>query len=497
MNDYGLKTISPFEVSPILQNWWCENRLLFLSILLIGLFSFGYELCNFTFSLNEEDIWMLRPDYNRLAHAGNSRWAMFVYEFLLPGIKYPFVSCALALLFLAFGYTLYLSTWKNIDLCGKVVFGSIAISCPIWAHMQEFSFMSAQTACSMMLSIVASLLVIHSERLLFKIFIPIFLLVFSIFTYQSLVLLFFAPYAIDTLITSFSKKQFKIFVYMLFVAVIAVVMYYFIDKILFYITDYEKSNYLDSYIGWFQYSIKGAIKTALIDLKHMFTNVFITWQYFYLLFIPICIYLLSTRLKFGYLVALCIVIGLYCSLWTVFGNRMNSRMLLYIPFMFSGVFFGAYVVSGKYAKILICCLAVYITLASSSINTQLFMMDTVARERDNILTSCVMSRLYSVYPNYLKDADKIAFVGGIKEEPIIPYTNKFYMEGFGMSSWSGKFGGDPWILYGFLKSYGVALPDLATGNEIKGYEKNIADMPSWPAPGCMKIFDKILFIKLS
>lgn len=497
MNNSGVITYPPLQIPACIKTWWDDNKRLFFLILLIGLFAFGYELCNFTFSINEEDALMLRPDYNKMGHAGNSRWAMFAYDLLLPGVKYPFISCFLGIIFLALAYSLYLSTWKNVDFCGKLVFGSLAISSPIWAHMQEFSFMSAQVACSMLFTIVSSLFAMHANNRFVNTLVPMALLTFSIFTYQSLVLLFFAPFAVNQMITGFDKAEFYVFVRLLIIGIAAVILFYTLDYMLFDITGYEKSIYLDSYIGWTKYTIPQVVNIFITDLKNMFTNVFITWQYFYLLSVPVVLYLFAQKFNFSALISLCITVCLYCSLWVLLGNCMNSRMLLYIPFIFAGIFFAAYIVAGNIAKIAVVCLAIYITIGNASTNTHLFMMDSMARERDNILTSCIFSRVFSVVPEYMQEAGAIAFIGKIKESAIFPYTDKYYMEGFGMSYWSKKFEDDSWILYGFLKSYGIPLPPLATPAEIKAQQPEIEKMPSWPEAGCIKLSDKMLIVKLS
>lgn len=85
-----------------------KNIRLCVCIFLIGIFSYGFEICNFSLGIDEEAAFGVGAKNFIAGHASINRWAMFPYYYLLlPGVFYPFTGSVIALFSLSLSLRLY------------------------------------------------------------------------------------------------------------------------------------------------------------------------------------------------------------------------------------------------------------------------------------------------------------------------------------------------------------------------------------------------------
>lgn len=184
------------------------------------------------------------------------------------------------------------------------------------------------------------------------------------------------------------------------------------------------------------------------------------------------------------------------ALFVLIGSWLSARMMLYLPFLSAGIFFAAYINFNNFIKVIIAAVAFFIVISNAAIDTKLFMLETVVRQRDAMIATRVMDEIYDVAPNYMGKVRSVLFLGAIPPEKTIPHFDTHDQEGFSFSFWSNKYQ-HKWMLYGFLKSFGVTLPPLAEGEDEASIAEKAGAMPAYPASGCVRIIDKILVVKLS
>lgn len=483
----------------------CQHRFLILGIFCAGAFSFGHELFNFVYGIDEE-VWLASGHRYFNAYAANGRWAMHIYEWLLlPGMGFSFIGPCLALIFLSLGISLWLSAHEETGYCGQFLAGILVISFPIFAHAMQFTFMFFAVCCSWALVILAYELVARESGKgvlanLPGLIAPTLLLAFATATYQSLSYLIFAPLVADCLLARPGIRPARLFCRLLIVGLCGLAIYFLSDYALKTAFNVPRNGYLENQIGWISRQPRDIMASLWTYLGIVAGGRVITFHTMPLFGLAALVVLFRGRARGLGALALAIC---YVAAWPIFyGGPVPTRILLFLPLVPGGLFLAAWKMSGQLCRYGLFFLAVFIFLQNSSINTRLALLDDFARKQDELVAMRVASEIWDVEPDYMQKARAVVFIGRIPsgksemKEDDYP-TARRNLEVFGSSFWEWD-KGTPWRMWCYMYNIGFHIPPLASAGEREKMMANaeFLRMPSWPAQGCVRMIGDVLVIKL-
>ena len=151
------------------KNYVIENRYIIFFSFLIAILSFGYELFNFTLSIDEE-IDSFRSAQDSYVYIFVGRWGLyFLNQLVAPHSTMPYFPTLIALFGITLSSVLFLSSQKD-NLTAKLVFAIIFISSPIHSYYLAFNTSGLYYSIGMVLTTIAFLLyqkAIESKKTLF------------------------------------------------------------------------------------------------------------------------------------------------------------------------------------------------------------------------------------------------------------------------------------------------------------------------------------------
>jgi len=198
------------------------------------------------------------------------------------------------------------------------------------------------------------------------------------------------------------------------------------------------------------------------------------------------------RLVGAAILAAALVLAL--SLLVVSAGGVPTRALTsWIPIsaFLAGVTFSSS--SGRFEKLL------YFTLAAALfisiwVSVGLFYTDHIARERDQVLATRIMTRIDNLLPNPPPGRIPFVVVGAVPAKAAGPFRK---LELFGDSFFdSAHEGGNPWRMAAYLRILGIDTLEPHSLEEAAAYRPAIEAMPIWPAAGSVAMVDRFLVIKL-
>ena len=128
------------------------------------------------------------------------------------------------------------------------------------------------------------------------------------------------------------------------------------------------------------------------------------------------------------------------------------------------------------------------------INVSLFYTDNLARQRDQVLATRIMSRVDSVVPN--PPAKRMPFVV-VAARPWADAGNFRKVEIFGDSYFdTGHEGGNPIRMAAYLRTLGVDTLEPVPIAKAAQHRAAIEAMPIWPAAGSVAMVEGMLVVKL-
>ena len=198
------------------------------------------------------------------------------------------------------------------------------------------------------------------------------------------------------------------------------------------------------------------------------------------------------RLVGGAILAAALVLAL--SLLVVSAGGVPTRALTsWIPIsaFLAGVAFSS--ASGRFEKLLYGVLAAAL-FVSIWVSVSLLYTDHLARERDQLLATRIMTRVDNILPNPPPGRIPFAVVGAVPAKTEGPFRK---LEIFGDSFFDASHeGGNPWRVAAYLRTLGVDTLAPHPLAELDPYRPAIEAMPVWPAAGSVAMVNGILVIKL-
>jgi hypothetical protein len=513
MKDKKEQKIFDFE---FYRNYWNKNSQVIIYSALFSIIAFGYELFNYTLSIDDElQAFKSANDNANSIIAG--RWGMYFLNVLIvPHSVLPFFPTLLALICITLTAILFLTTEENTT-SSALVFSLIFVTNPVhayylpWIGAMFYAFGMVLVVCAY----IALKKVIETEKFSWKSYaFSIVFLGFALSIYQALISVFLvlgAYYLFNSQFTNSGvivKHTFTNIWRIIIVTAFAFIFYKIGDIssrfFLFNGIYLNESKYLDYFVGWGKLSITEILFTFfkytggyLAGIKNFGDAVSLTYRTTILLLIFATYFIvkspLSNKARMVSLFLLCAFVLSPFSLMYLIGNSLPTRGFLGLPLMIALLWLFVYRSAGKVLKGILVAGVIIIFLNNTQINTRLFFSSYVSWQADRDMANRITERIYSLDPPETNGLVKVAFIGSYKHP-----KNTFFIQSdvFG-ASFFGWDNGNPGRINSFFKTLGINNLEMAEITHSEELDKQIVQMPEWPSKGSVKLIDDVVFVKLS
>jgi len=471
---------------------------------------YGYEIFNFSLSIDEE---VFDADYSWLGYIASGSWATGLLARVFPPIgNIPMVSTILFCAGLGLSACI-LARLLFRDHGAQWAFVAIFVSSPIWPHLAEFNISSwAVGICSVLLTF--SVLFFLAEGRFGYIWATCLLAAATgispsmyfwflavIFVLQLSIVLGTAPVSIT------DRYRTLPFLRVGLIAAAGLLGYFVVGKLLMVVLSLQMSPYVQGFVRLADFiraprdAIHGTLRVSLLVVSGS-APLYLGYGHL-LTLLPLLGLLIaivrvvgrgrltsSRRMVAGVSLAAALVISL-CPIVISAGSVSTRALTSWIPVstFLAGLPFSIY---GRFRKPLFGVLAC-VLFASIWVTVGLFYTDHIARQRDELLAARLMTRIDQILPN---PPARIPFVviGAVPAPSSGPFHR---MEVFGDSFFDNSHeGGNPWRIAAYLRILGVDNLEPRELAEINPYRPVVKEMPVWPAAGSVEMVGGILVIKL-
>lgn len=482
---------------------------LFTIILLLLLY--GYEIFNFSLSIDEElygstyeaDWWLLA--------ISQGRWGLGLLGRVFP--HFGNIPMLATVVFCAgLGVTAYvLARVMFRSHSAQLAFAGILVSSPLWPHLVEFNITSWQIGIGCALITLAVFFMLSEYRI--RDVAAVCLLIFATGIYESLFLFFIVLLCIRHLSVvlgtapvgaSEERQRFPWLRYGL-VSVCGMLGYLAVRHLLLAAFSLQLT-YIQGFIRLSEFTTTPSAAIAL-TLKRAWTlisgsdPIFLGYGHILMLLpllglVIVVVHLLwpgplraSQRLLGGLLLIASLMFALTFLVVSA-GNVPTRGLTSWVPICaFLG---GAAFSYGRFQKLLYCVLAAALFI-SIWVSVSLFYTDHLARERDQVLATRIMARVDNL-PNLPPGQVPFVVVGAVPAKAAGSFKK---LEIFGDSFFDASHErGNPWRMAAYLRILGIDTLEPHSLEEAAAYRPAIDAMPIWPSAGSVAMVNRFLVIKL-
>ncbi len=484
-----------------------KNSGIIIFCIFLGILAFGYELFNFTLSIDEVGAtWSKFSDLSKL-WVQQGRWSnFFLFNLFLRESLIPFIPTLVAVVFLIISCLIFMEILEG-DKISKVIFCCIFITFPSNAFFMEFNtnFGISIGIASVATSFLLFKYYIENNKKSFLI-LSIVMAAFGIGVYQSIISIWFCImflYILSIICNNENKFIYnelkKITIIGSFVLTFSFLLYKLIDFSFKGFLKVDSGKYLDNYIGWGNNSVFDTL--SLVFSKHVMEHLF--GQSFYgektIIVIWIAIVLLLLRVcsikdisnKFVGLVSILLVTISPFILSLALGSILPIRSLVGLPLMVGGIVYISAINVIKTLRYILLIIAILIAFYNSFTITRLFYSDHLNHQADRDLANRVIGRVSLLDVNFENKPIPIAFVGEINRENLAFIKS----EVFGSSVF--QFGGpSQFRINCFLRTLGIEEFDYVNLEQLKYSIQASKNMKAWPHKDSVSYKEGMVIVKL-
>lgn len=333
-------------------NYLVKNKVIIIYSFIIAIICYGYELFNFSLSIDEEVVTFLKASefYDWIC---DGRWGTYLINlFFLRSSVIPYFPTLIAIMSIAVSGFLYINN-ETDDLASKIVFCTIFISYPIHSYYLAFNMLSVSLGFGLILSVVSFILIkeaLSGSKINYqKAIISIITLLFSISTYQGTITiyilltvthLFFQCIKDENLtLKTLFKKAAPFFL----VFIIALIGYKLIDIVFKHIFEEKISgrSYIENFKRWGKFPVKTILYSVVGNTILYFTDrIFYGGYSIYSLFIivPAILFKIIKRTKktANIIIPISLLFAMLITpflIMFIFGTFIPPRSMLALPFL--------------------------------------------------------------------------------------------------------------------------------------------------------------------
>lgn len=491
------------------------HKIVFFAVIFITILAYGYEIANFTLSIDEELV-IRNTDWNPpIAWIKQGRPSIVLIKLLFNTVSViPFWNTFMAISVL-FGATVawfqvfskYIT--QKIKGVAFFIFCSIFLTMPIHAEYMVFSTYNFEVSIGFLLAALSTLFLSHwfSNHTKTGLVIGLLLYIVVVAIYQSFIMVVFCGlsiflflYFIELLKQKESiafKSSLINIVQLLGIIVFVVVIYKIIDILLQNV--FPSSGYIEGFFGW-KYLNK---KIVISNLQEYFKDMILGDKIFgsFLIFPTLMlsgvmgIYYLFKGKEFKLLFFLIIGIGFSpFALSFLIGSPMPLRAMQSLPLMLAGMWLILYqVVDHRTIRNLLFVIVILISLYQTQAMTRLFYSDNQRYKEDISIANRIGERI-SLLPlaEDTRKSDTVVFVGS-----YVPSNNPSIIRseiiGRSFFEWEG---GNTYRIIAFMNGLGYDYTS-PTKEQLSVSKELSRDMPVWPDLGSIEQKEGIIIVKLS
>lgn len=494
------------DVFSKLEKYFRSNLNVLLFILVIAIFTYGFELFNINLTIDEEMASALTSvDLGRLS---NGRWGLFlINKLLLPFSVIPFVPLAISILFQLTSIMLIFESlaFKNNIL--KALIGAMFISWPGMAFM--YSFSTGNYGIGFGFLCIGLSLYLFTKNLGLAKYWAVIPSIFVVSVYEPLIPALLAVFILYLLLNwdNLGKKIIIEFIRIIMILIISIIGYLIISKILLLLFNLPKANYVSHYFD-ISYLFENFIWISK-KLFRLIINVFMGDKSIYgleirsfgvlVIFLGFVIFvsnLLSKRNVickiFWILLVLAFVLLPFLGGFITKGY-IPKRSLVSIPIIVAGLSILGLTKTSKPLFYLLVFLSSICLFQFVSSSNHLYASSYFALEEDKFLASQLVNRIEVEKGDNIQEVKYLEMIGFL-EKPSTPLISRIENIGASFFGWDE---GDTKRATHFLNTLGYyELVPLPSDQRTK-YVDYGKTMPDWPESGSVKVVNNVVLVKFS
>lgn len=485
-----------------------KNKGIFYAVLIAAIITYGYEIANWTLTIDEE-IWsyVTKIEFAR-GWIGDGRWGIALLKLVLPFHKVlPFFNdlCAVIVIGIsAFFVGIIFQTYvpsKLAAISAAVMF----VTMPIHSYYLMFNTFAVELSIGFFVVIISGYYCVQwcFDNQITKMIIAVCGMTLALAIYQSYYQVFVCMVCSLLLLDILGsyrgikkERSNKEYLFSIFkcvgILVASSIVYMLINVILQHF--FYKSDYVLGYFRWSYVDFETCVQQVIVYLKWLFTSpdtlfeggVILKLSYFLNIIIFILI-LMKIKGKRG--IILLLNLGLIlsiCSNYILFAGALPLRTLQVIPIYCSFVFFMICCIIDKkiWSKIVVVVVCV-ISLHQSSLVVELFYSENVRQEQDKALLNRIIIKIENLelgeYPEY-----PIVITGNhVWSGQYMKETEQFNLSMFDSQESFRKY---KWIA---LCGYPYAIPTVEQQTRAEELAKS---MPTWPYEGSVDVKENMIVV---
>ena len=505
------------EQGNIFKRFLITNQKVFIYFFLIAVISYGYELFNFSFSIDEE-VGSFSKAQNEYVYLSVGRWGIFFANQLFsPESVLPYYPFLIAIVCLSISGVLFITS-ESSSLSAKILFGMLFISHPVHAYYLTFNTSNLYYGMGMVLSTVSYLLFIKSMKVQryqwWYLLSSILLLAIALSLYQAMIAFFlvFVMYRLFNLHFNERKISWEnVFVYLTRLTVVLIsslIVYKLVDITTRYFVLGGTSNgqlaYINDLFGWGKKPVSEIISELMRFIAGSITGwsayqnfLGISSKSILVLFAILVYYVIKMPGSFisKSFKVLCLGILLLSpfSLILLNGKPLPLRTMMSFPLMIGILWWITYQQSGSILRKIMLLAAIVLIINNTYNNTRLFYATHTSWQADRDIANRIIERAYALDPPKVDGCINFVFIGHYHHT-----SNRLFIKsdvhGASFFEWDM---GVPERMNFLFKTMGINEIQVVSKEQVNniGYELKL--MPCWPEKGSVALFDGIVVVKLS
>lgn len=497
----------------VFTKWIHDNRYLIIYSILVAVFAYGYELFNFSLSIDEEMVSFADRSFWK-SYIGIGRWGTYLLnQLFLSYSLLPYLPFLIGIVCVALS-AVFMTVNMPGTLSAKMVFTTVFITTPAHAYYLTFNTAAPFFGLAMLLTVIGFVgltrALDQNNRILYILSIPF--LVFSLAVYQAFVaffitlIIFHLLYCLLNVPEFTFKKLIRRTATLLLFLLIALIIYKLTDLLFRYFFDLngqEDQKYLENFRKWGKaplHEIFQSCKDAtLIFLTGKNLNVtrfgmLITFQ----LLLPLLIFVfIREKIKLSkkwMILALLILLFLApFSLLYLNGSPLPYRTMVALPLSMSLIWWLLFTRAPAWGKNILLVLAFFLLISNTIAITRLFNATWVSWQADRDMANRIFERIYMLEPNNDGQMGEVVFVGKF-DRPANQLFVRSEVFGASFFSWTG---GSPGRIKLLFKTIGINDLKIVSPKKILETRRDsLARLPVWPRKGSVCRIDKFVVVKL-
>ena len=497
------------------KTWWVRNKAILLFSLCIAILCYGYEIFNFSLSIDEE-IASFSDANGRKTYLLIGRWGTYLLNHLLFSQSIiPYAPFLLGVLCLALSGVLLAGNLPG-STASKIIFLTIFITSPFHSYYLAFNTADPFFGIGMIFTIISyseAVKGLSSGKKSSFLFSSL-LLAFALSIYQALFSFFVTLVVFHFLLTLRDNEtvplrgSFKDAGLFLLLAVFALGIYKAGDIVARWIfidgSNISGATYLEAYKGWGKAPAREILDNLNQSTLKFFTGKMIPAGSYItvlsvILLVPLLFWQLSrgkTNLLHKVIRTGLVVVLLFAPFTLMYlnGAPLQVRSMLAFPLMLAMLWWLPFERLGNYWKQMMLVLGLVVFINNMTTTTRLFYSSTMTWQADRELASRLLERIHAM--EFPKTDEKIPVVFfGAYSHP----ANRLFIHSdiFGASffEWDHC---NPSRITGFFRTLGIeelqVIPESKTSRQV---HDSVQHMPVWPRRGSVGLIDGIVVVKLS